>query len=265
MTTNFKAISRKYITSDVIKTNSLLASVCLGPFPFKFKSGSSTSTYFKDKSIWMITPHNEQVSILYNKECIRIGSFDDALLLQGYGFVIYHDSKIIKQGNFKDDKLYGEGFIKTPSSSSFSSSIIYQYSDFWKNDVVIGHTKIVYANKDIYTGDYYDNQPHGKGTLHIHDQLTYIGHFSQGDATGYGTIKYINGDVYVGHCLKGVPHGFGFMMYNNPNQDSFRGHWIHGLSQRLPYSPIMSPKTGFLNLHTLPQASIQNAIDKLLI
>ena len=260
-TSNFKTIYRKYITPDVINTNALLASVCLGPFPFKFKSVSSTFTYFKDKSIWMMTPHNEQFSIVFNKECIRIGSFDDALLLQGYGFLIYHDSKIIKQVNFKDDKLHGKGFLKT-SSSTTSHIIIYQYSDYWNNDVVIGHTKIVYTNKDTYTGDYYDNQPHGKGTLHIHDRLTYTGHFSQGDATGYGTIKYTNGDVYVGHCLKCTPHGFGLMIYNNKNQDSFRGNWIHGISQR---SPIFSPKNGFLNLQALPQASIQNAIDSILL
>jgi len=213
----------------------------------------------------MITPHNEEVSIVFNKHCIRIGSFDDALLLQGRGFIIYHDSKIIKQGNFKDNKLHGNGFIKASSCSlTTSTSIIYQQSEVWKNDEVSGHTKIVYANKDTYTGDYFDNKPHGKGTLHINNQLTYIGHFSQGDATGYGTIKYINGDVYVGHCLKYTPHGFGLMIYNNKNQDSFRGHWIHGISQR-PCSPILAPKTGFLNLQALPQASIQNAIDSFLL
>jgi hypothetical protein len=177
------------------------------------------------------------------------------------------------EGDFLNDLFHGTGSCKNNNNCSSLADIIYCESAKWNKGQLEGYVKIIYANKDIYIGNYYNNQPHGKGTMKFHYKTTYTGDFSKGAATGRGYIYYNNGDIYKGHCLNGLPHGLGTILYTNG--DSYKGSWSQGIRQQQQSHDdtiddsrkriiIPKPVARTLKLSSYTQDVIDEAINKIL-
>lgn len=67
----------------------------------------------------------------------------------------------------------------------------------------------LYPNGDMYTGEYLDDQPHGKGTMKFHNGDVYEGQMDKGKISGFGKIVFLNGDVYEGQFANGQINGEG--------------------------------------------------------
>ncbi|EEQ98329.1 conserved hypothetical protein [Perkinsus marinus ATCC 50983] len=88
-----------------------------------------------------------------------------------------------------------------------------------------------YRNGDVYTGQFQENEKHGMGRLVYTGGTsaqgsTYHGQFKEGEKHGQGTYKYNNGDVYSGDWAKGRKHGRGTYVYEDGS--SLEGKWKEG-------------------------------------
>ncbi|GKT36175.1 putative Phosphatidylinositol-4-phosphate 5-kinase [Aduncisulcus paluster] len=91
-----------------------------------------------------------------------------------------------------------------------------------------GTGKMVFANKDVYEGEYQDGKRTGKGKYKwFASGCEYEGDYVDGLRDGEGTMKYNNGAVYGGTWVKGKRHGAGKMIF--PNKDFYYGEWKEGL------------------------------------
>ncbi len=57
------------------------------------------------------------------------------------------------------------------------------------------------ANKDVYTGDFRNDQFHGHGELAISKGRVFSGVFKEGQAPNHGCISYEDGSVYTGTVM----------------------------------------------------------------
>jgi hypothetical protein len=268
------------LSIEALEEYNRMASICKGPFPythFFYSDNLATKNqivFYQDKAWMWSLPEATHFcySILYHPsdQTTRIGFFDSERRQQGYGFVKMATATY--EGDFVNNLYHGTGSCR--NNDPTTATITYCESASWHKGQLQGHVKIIYSNKDIYIGDYQNNQPHGKGTMKFHTKTTYTGTFSFGKATGFAYIYYNNGDIYKGQCVNGLPHGFGIILYNDG--DTFTGNWVDGFSQRTKpclndfiFPSLLKTKKkknkNDLNLSSLSQETIKKAIDKILL
>lgn len=68
-----------------------------------------------------------------------------------------------------------------------------------------------------YEGEFFDNQPHGQGTMTFVNGNVYVGYFSGGKMTGYGKLTYSSPNEamhisYEGQFIDGLPDGYGTLV-----------------------------------------------------
>ena len=86
----------------------------------------------------------------------------------------------------------------------------------------------LFANYDVFRGEWNDDKPNGKGTYYYHNLQTFIeGPFKDGqpDSQGNFKIRYGNGDVYEGGMLNRKKSGKGKLYYSNG--DLYEGEFIY--------------------------------------
>ena len=100
-----------------------------------------------------------------------------------------------------------------------------------------GHGKMVYANGDVYVGQWVADRRHGEGKMDYASGDVYVGQWEAGMHLT-GRRKYVGtGHVYDGEWLDDVPHGHGRMTYGSDWQegnasmregDVYEGPWVQG-------------------------------------
>lgn len=110
----------------------------------------------------------------------------------------------------------------------FTSSMIGWYSGSLRDDSIPhGRGRCVLTNGDQYEGPFHEGQMHGpSATLTKADGSTYTGDVFNNLPHGYGTYRTPN-RIHVGKFERGVPHGEGAQYYLDGSID-FEGRWDLG-------------------------------------
>ncbi|KAJ8770367.1 hypothetical protein K2173_014980 [Erythroxylum novogranatense] len=85
----------------------------------------------------------------------------------------------------------------------------------------------VMPNGDYYTGQWFDNFPHGQGKHLWADGCMYIGGWSRGKTNGRGRFSWPSGAIYEGDFKTGYMDGAG--TYTGSNGETYKGNWIMNL------------------------------------
>ncbi len=82
------------------------------------------------------------------------------------------------------------------------------YSGDWKNNEMHGKGVYNHTNGDIYVGEFKFGKANGQGTVTFSDGAMYVGGFKDGKKDGQGVFTYSDGSKYVGRFNKGeAVHG----------------------------------------------------------
>jgi hypothetical protein len=124
-------------------------------------------------------------------------------LLNGQGKIIRSNGRGILEGEFKDNKLCGQG-------------------------------KKTDADGDKYEGEFKDNKLNGQGRVVFDRGSQWIGEFKDDLLHGQGTAIDRNGEVAEGMFLYGVLHGQGKKTYPDGTKEEgeFRNKYLFGQGKR---------------------------------
>lgn len=89
------------------------------------------------------------------------------------------------------------------------------------------HAEKILPNGDYYTGQWYDNFPHGLGKYLWTDGCMYVGEWYRGKTMGKGRFSWPSGATYEGEFKSGYMDGIG--TYTGSNGDTYRGQWVMNL------------------------------------
>ncbi|KAM3137522.1 hypothetical protein pb186bvf_010312 [Paramecium bursaria] len=87
------------------------------------------------------------------------------------------------------------------------------YDGEYDNGIRQGKGVYIYANGDRYEGDFIKNLKHGIGKLVYKDKGEYYGQWENGQRHGEGIFTYVNKDVYSGWWAFGKKDGKGTYVY----------------------------------------------------
>ena len=83
---------------------------------------------------------------------------------------------------------------------------------------------MVYADGDMYEGQWRAGKKEGVGTLHLATGSKYVGQYVAGKQEGQGTFHYATGDRYEGEWVAGEQEGQGTYHYADGNR--YEGEWV---------------------------------------
>ena len=82
-------------------------------------------------------------------------------------------------------------------------------------------------NKDIYEGEFINNQADGFGKYTLRTGEYYLGYFEKDQPSAKGKQSLSDGSYYEGEFSKNsIKHGYGTFRW--PNGDVYKGQWING-------------------------------------
>lgn len=104
-----------------------------------------------------------------------------------------------------------------------------KYEGEWSNNCRNGFGTFWVKNEKkklvrSYTGQYLNDQKHGKGTMFFENGCRFDGHWEANAIAGFGRMIYANGDVYVGNWKHNMRHGYG--VFTKLNGDHYEGSWL---------------------------------------
>ena len=82
---------------------------------------------------------------------------------------------------------------------------------------VHGRAKCIFANGNVYVGDFQDGKIHGKGEFTFADGAVYDGEWQDDERHGKGTFTFPDGAVYDGEWQDGKMHGEGKYTFADGN------------------------------------------------
>ena len=147
------------------------------------QTSTSSSSIIVEKSI--IDPYGDRG--YYRGELLQASAttstydnndYDDENIPHGSGTMEYSDGRIY-EGKWKDGQ--------------------------WNDD----NGKATYPNGDMYNGNFYEDQRHGKGKYIWKDGRIYQGAFSNDHRCGYGIYSWPDNSIYKGEFYSGLRHGKG--------------------------------------------------------
>jgi hypothetical protein len=100
------------------------------------------------------------------------------------------------------------------------------YTGEWLDDYPHGKGKFTYANGEVYEGEWLERQRHGKGKFSGVNGEFYRGEWFKGKRHGQGKYTFSNNEVYEGGWVNGMQSGLG--KYTNANGDVYEGEWLKG-------------------------------------
>eukprot|EP01040_Poterioochromonas_malhamensis_P010222 gene10222-11119_t len=86
-----------------------------------------------------------------------------------------------------------------------------------------GRGRFLYANGDIYDGEWNDGERHGKGRQRFVSGDLYEGDWTDGIMQGKGKYSYVTGDVYEGDWREAMMHGIG--TFRGAEGDVYEGEY----------------------------------------
>ena len=89
-----------------------------------------------------------------------------------------------------------------------------------------GNGRAVFANGDMYAGEWARGLMHGRGVYTYKSGIVYRGEFSRGRIDGRGTAHYPDGAIYAGEWAGNRKHGEGQLVL--PSGKTIRGRWSEG-------------------------------------
>lgn len=137
----------------------------------------------------------------------------------GFSHEELDDSNAYYEGQFKLYQRCGDGTLNNPSIGS-------KYTGQFENDQAHGRGVKTWPDGSVYEGEWSKGQKHGEGKYVNADDLTYVGQWGQGVRHGQGTQQYSNKDVYVGAWVNGMCSGSG--TYHFSDGTRYRGNWSNG-------------------------------------
>lgn len=84
-----------------------------------------------------------------------------------------------------------------------------------------GHNK--WPNGNEFKGQWFNDQPHGKGILILSEKSSYRGEFVYGSYHGFGELKQEDGTIFTGQFQHGEQSGIGLL--ESVNNESFLGEF----------------------------------------
>jgi hypothetical protein len=135
---------------------------------------------------------------------------------------------LLLEGEFKNGKLHGLGFITFADAAHSGDKYIGQLKDGYIDGQ--GTYYFLAENKfkgDKYVGDHKNGFPNGIGTYRWANGDEYIGSFKDGKKSGKGTLIFSYGAKYVGEWHDDKPHGNG--TYTLGTSYKYEGEWFDGL------------------------------------
>lgn len=80
-----------------------------------------------------------------------------------------------------------------------------------------------------YTGDWFEDKKHGRGTFFYKNNDRYDGYWVNGMPQGEGRMIYANENIYEGQWHEAKRNGYGVL--TKRNGDHFEGHWVNDLRE----------------------------------
>ena len=115
-------------------------------------------------------------------------------------------------GDFSNSKRHGKGILDTHKV---------HYEGEFKNDKLSGQGRIIFKNEGhVYEGQFENNEINGYGTFKWKNGDSYTGQMMNGKMHGNGVYRYNNGQVFEGTYANGIKQGKGKVYYMNSNQKS---------------------------------------------
>lgn len=187
-------------------------------------NGSIYMGYFNHGKIQGIGRLMNNEGILYQGSFVTMdGSTmcDENAVLHGQGKEVWPGG-MKYEGGFVMGQKEGQGTLYTKD---------YQYTGNFHNDEMHGKGIMVWKNKMRYSGAWKRGLMHGKGEFSWPDGKTYIGEYKHGEKHGKGVMKWLNGKMYDGDWKNGQKHGEGVYTYFDKTKNRLRAsrsEWAHG-------------------------------------
>lgn len=137
----------------------------------------------------------------------------------------------IYEGQFENDKKNKKGKLIYKNIKD-----IYE-GDFVDNNIT-GIGKYQWENKDIFEGDFINGKMHGRGKYKWPDGGEYDGEYINNIKEGKGVFKWANGKIYEGPFLGGKPHGVGILKNNGK---SYEVEFFEGKMKKKPSKNDFEP------------------------
>jgi antitoxin component YwqK of YwqJK toxin-antitoxin module len=197
-----------------------------------------------------------------SSEYIYQGQVDENNKLDGYGKLWNQDYSY--HGNFKDNKMNGEGILTyTHNNNELNNTFPIYYKGNFINNKKNGFGMEIYINKEFYEGSFLNDFRHGDGILYNHNgqpkidsnwelgrsvntryiteyykngNLEYKGNFNGITRHGQGTLFNINGSIVFdgifdnGKFKKGKLYADNFIIFEGTFNDinkPFEGTFYH--------------------------------------
>jgi hypothetical protein len=136
---------------------------------------------------------------------------------------VYHlDDGSVFEGIYDENGLpTGYGSYQWPSGDSYSG-------EFFQGQF-FGNGTLTYAAGGSYSGTWDMGQKDGYGILTFADGSEYSGNFEDNLMQGEGTYTFANGDIYTGNFLNQRYEGIGTYTWTNGNE--YTGEWSNGVKK----------------------------------
>eukprot|EP00475_Leptophrys_vorax_P023683 TRINITY_DN3247_c0_g1_i1.p1 TRINITY_DN3247_c0_g1~~TRINITY_DN3247_c0_g1_i1.p1 ORF type:complete len:398 (+),score=81.51 TRINITY_DN3247_c0_g1_i1:135-1196(+) len=135
----------------------------------------------------------------------------------GFGFCQFV-GKSYYRGQWKDDKYDGNGELSSDNGNVFKGEFI---------SGVKKYGEMLYANGDIYVGEFQDQRRHGQGRFQWSDGHIYSGEWVKGRAHGIGVMQFPNEEKFAGGFVEDQ-WGFGHGTYQYRDGAKYEGDWNVG-------------------------------------
>ena len=159
----------------------------------------------------------------------------------GKGKYYNFKTNVIYEGDFKKDKMSGEGIWRQNEIAyigSFkndlknglgiqSDTVGNTWEGYWKKGFMNGNIVHKKNGKLVYEGEYEDDKKEGKGTESLKDGSTYFGSYKNNLFHKKGRLLYASGNTYEGSFKEGLFDGKGTMTYKDGRVE--KGTWRAGI------------------------------------